>query len=87
MILKNKYLKHFIALIILASCSTTSKNIQIHSIESEERDPKDFQEIFGYQSYQEIFSYQSYSLSDLKTIQEMIESDVLNQKQLKMQNY
>ena len=71
---KNKYLKHFIALFILASCSTTSKNIQVHSIESEERDPKDFQEIYGYQSY---------SLSDLKTIQKMIDSDVLNQKQLK----
>ena len=28
---KNKYLKHFIALIILASCSSTSKNIQVNS--------------------------------------------------------
>ncbi len=71
---KNKYLKHFITLIILASCSSTSKNIQVHSIESEEDDPKDFQEIYDYQSF---------TLNDLKTIQGIIDSDVLNQKQLK----
>ena len=71
---KNTYLMHFIALIILASCSSTSKNIQVNSIESEERDSKDFQEIFDYQSF---------SLNHLKTIQRVIDSDDLNQEQLK----
>ena len=71
---KNKYLKHFIALVILASCSTTSNNTEVHSIESGKYDPKDFQELFDYQSF---------SPNDLKTIQRIIDRDVLNQKQLK----
>ena len=71
---KHKYLRHLIVLIILASCSSTSKNIQFNSIEYEERDSKD---------YQEIFDYQSFSLNDLKTIQRIIENDDLNQQQLR----
>ena len=71
---KNKYLRHFIALIILASCSTTSKNIQVKSIESKE---------WGQNDLQEIFNYQSYSLSELKKIQEIIDSDVFTQEQIK----
>ena len=71
---KNTYLKHFIALIILASCSSTPKNIQVNSIESEERISKGFQEILDYQSF---------SLNDLKTIQRIINSDDLNQEQLR----
>jgi len=71
---KNTYLMHFIALIILASCSSTSKNIQVNSIESDATDSKDFQEIFNYQSF---------SLDDLKEIQRIIDSDDLNQEQLR----
>ena len=43
---KNKYIKHFIALIILASCSTTSENIQVNSIESKERSLRRFSRNF-----------------------------------------
>jgi len=71
---KNKYLKHFIALIILASCSSSSKNIQVNSIESKDSSPKDFQEIFDYQSF---------SLNDLETIKRIIGNNSLNQEQLK----
>ena len=71
---KYKYLVHFITLIILASCSSTSKNLYVESIESQEHGAKDFQEIFNYQNY---------SINDLEIIQRTIDSDVLNQGQLK----
>ncbi len=71
---KNKYLTLFITLIILASCSTTSKNLEIHSPELKTHDSKDFKEIMDYHSY---------SLYDLETIQRIIESDILDQKQLR----
>ena len=49
---KNKNLKRLLALIILASCSTTSKNLNLNSIELlKEDNPKDFLEIYEYQSY------------------------------------
>ncbi len=69
---KNKYLKHFISLIILASCSTISKDINVNSVKSSDTGPKDFQEIFDYQSF---------SFSDLEKIQKIIDSDYLNQEQ------
>ena len=71
---KNKYLALFITFIILASCSTTSKNLEINSPEPETRDSKDFKEIMDYQSY---------SLYDLETIQRIIEIDILDEKQLR----
>ena len=72
---KNKYLKYFISLIILASCSTTSKNLKIHSVEFPEKaNPKTFLDIYDYQSY---FN------NDLDTIQVAINSQMLNQEQLK----
>ena len=75
MILKeNKYIKYFVALIILASCETTSENILVNSSRSEE---------LGLINFQEIFDYQSYTLDDLKSFQRIIDSDVLSQEQLK----
>ena len=71
---KNKSLKQFLALIILASCSTTSENIPVNLIESEER---------GLENFQEIFDYQSFTLNDFKSIQRMVSNDVLNQKHLR----
>tara|TARA_Y100000748_G_scaffold302877_1_gene306338 strand:+ start:933 stop:2036 length:1104 start_codon:yes stop_codon:yes gene_type:complete len=72
---KNKYLEHFIALIILASCSTISKNLKLDSVElSKKANTKNFQEIYDYQSY---FN------NDLDTIQVAIDSLMLNQEQLK----
>ena len=70
---KNKYLTLFITFIILASCSTTSKNLEINSPEPETHDSKDFKEMMDYQSY---------TLYDLETIQRIIEIDILDEKQL-----
>ena len=71
---KNKYIKHFIALIILASCATTSENMLVNSSTSEERSLRNFQGIFDYESY---------ALDDMKSFQRIIDSGVLNQEQLK----
>jgi len=70
---KNKYLVLVIALIILASCSTTSKHLQVDSIESIRHSSKDFQEMLAYQNF---------SLNDLKAIQGMIDRDIFNKEQL-----
>ena len=71
---KNKYIKHFIALIILASCSTTSENMLVNSSTSEERSLRNFQGIFDYESF---------ALDDLESFQRIIDSEVLNQEQLR----
>ena len=71
---KNRFPKHFIALVILASCSTTSKNLNLDSIELiEEDNSKDFLQI---QSYQSFFD------NDLETIQAAIDSQMLDKRQL-----
>jgi len=72
-IIKNKFAAYVIALIILASCSTTSKNLQINSTES----PKASLD----RNLQEIFDYQSYFIDDLEIIQQTIESGALDQEQ------
>ena len=69
---KNKYIKHFIALIILASCATTSENMLVNSSTSEEGSLRNFQGIFDYESY---------ALDDLESFQRIIDSEVLNQEQ------
>ena len=72
---KNKYATYFVALIILASCSTTSNNLKLNSIALfEETSQKEFLEIFDYQSY---------SLNDLEKIQKAINSDILDLDQLR----
>ena len=71
---KNKCFTKLIALVILASCSTTSKNLNLNSIDFiEEETPKEFLEIYNYQSY---FN------DDLKTIQAAIDSQMLSQAEL-----
>ena len=71
---KNKYLTQLIALAILASCSTKSKNLNLNSIEYiEEGATKEFQEIYNYQSYFH---------SDIKRIQAAIDSQMLSQREL-----
>ena len=71
---KNKYLTLQITLFILASCSTTSKNLDLNKAELvEERTPKEFMEIYDYQSF---FN------NDLKTIQAAIDSQILSQTEI-----
>ena len=71
---KNKHLTRLVALIILASCSTTFKNLNLNSLESLQEDsPKDFLEIYDYQSY---------FYNDLKIIQAAIDDEMLDQKAL-----
>ena len=71
---KNKHLTRLVALIILASCSTTFKNLNLNSAESLQEDsPKDFLEIYDYQSY---------FYNDLKIIQAAIDDEMLDQKAL-----
>jgi len=72
---KNKFAAYATALIILASCSTTSKDLQINSTESLEASYD--------RNLQEIFDYQSYFVNDLEIIQKTIESGALDQEQLK----
>ena len=61
-------------MIILASCSTTSKNLNLVSIEFlEEENPKNILEINEYQSF---FN------NDLATIQAAIDSEILDQREL-----
>ena len=72
---KNKYLLHFLTLIILASCSTTSKILIPNSNEI----------LIGnsQKNFEDIFDYQSYFIDDLEKIQKAIDSQRLNQDELK----
>ena len=68
---KNKYVKHVLSLIILTSCATASKNIQNQTfqaqISKEER------------TLEEILEYKKFFDNDLNVIQEVLESEELNQ--------
>tara|TARA_Y100000748_G_scaffold301306_1_gene301304 strand:- start:209 stop:1312 length:1104 start_codon:yes stop_codon:yes gene_type:complete len=69
---KNKYVTRLIALSILTSCSITSKNLNLNSIELlQENSPKDFLEIYDYQSY---------FYNDLEIIQAAIDEGILDQR-------
>ena len=71
---KNKHFTRLAILTILASCSTTSKNLNLDSIEFLPEDsPKDFLEIYDYQSY---------FYNDLEIIQAAIDEEMLDQKAL-----
>ena len=63
------------AFIILASCSTTSKNLILNSNE--------FLEADSFKSFKDIYDYQSYFVNDLEKIQKAIDGQKLNQEQLK----
>ncbi len=72
---KNKYVKHVLALLILASCSTTSKNLITSSNESL---PKDYQ-----RDIQDIDAYNSFFVNDLEIIQQTIDNQKLSQSELR----
>ena len=73
-LMKNKNLIQFIALVILSSCSTSSENLYVQSIEPKKNYAKDLEAMY---------TYQSFFPNDIKTIQEAIDNDALNQEQLR----
>jgi len=73
-LMKNKNLIQFITLIILASCSTSSENLNVKSIEPKKNNAK---------TIEAMYAYQSFFLEDIKIIQGAIDSDALNQEQLR----
>ena len=72
---KNIYLLYFLTLIILASCSTTSK-ISIPNSNGVLKEN-------GQKKFEDIYDYQSYFVDDLEKIQKVIHSQKLDQDQLK----
>ena len=72
---KSIYLQYFLTLIILASCSTTSK-ISIPNSNGVLKEN-------GQKKFEDIFDYQSYFVDDLEKIQKVIDSQKLDQDQLK----
>ena len=72
---KNKYFKHVLVLLILASCSTTPKNL-ISS--SNEPLPKDYQ-----RDLKNIDAYNSFFVNDLEIIQQTIDNKKLSQSELR----
>jgi hypothetical protein len=73
-LMKNKNLIQFITLVILASCSTSSENLYVQSIEPKKNNAKDLEAMY---------TYQSFFPNDVKIIQEAIDNDALNQEQLR----
>ena len=73
-LMKNKNLIQFITLVILASCSTSSENLYVQSIESEKNNAENLEAMY---------TYQSFFPNDIKLIQGAIDSDALNQEQLR----
>ena len=71
----NKYFKHVLGLLILASCTTTSENLITSSDESL---PKNYQ-----RDLQDIDAYNSFFENDLKIIQQAIDNQKLSQSALK----
>jgi len=72
---KNKYVKHVLGLLILASCSTTSENL---ITSSNEPLPEDYQ-----RDLQDIDAYNSFFENDLKIIQQIIDNQKLSQSALR----
>ncbi len=75
---KNKYVKHVLALLILASCSTTSKNLITFT---NELVPEDYQ-----RDLQDIDTYNSFYVNDLEIIQQTIDNQKLSQSELRRIN-
>ena len=72
---KNKFVAYISTLIILASCSTTSKNLLSNSTK--------IPEAANDRNLNEIYNYQGYFVNDVEIIQQAIKSGTLNQEQLK----
>ena len=73
-LMKNKNLIQFITLVILASCSTSPENLYVQPIKPQKNNAKDLEAMY---------TYRSFFLDDIKTIQEAIDGDALNQEQLR----
>ena len=72
---KNKYVKHVLGLLILASCSTTSEKLVTSSNESLPKNyPRDLQDVN---------TYNSFFVNDLKIIQQTIDNQKLSQSALR----
>ena len=70
---KNKYIKYFVATLILTSCASTSKNLMTSSNEiSQESYQRDLQNIYAYNAFYE---------NDLKVIQQAIDNQKLSQSE------
>lgn len=69
---KNKYLLNFLVTVILASCSTTSKNFNENS--------KEFLTEDNSKNFEDLYSYQSFSIQDLEKIQKVIDSQTLEDR-------
>ena len=72
---KNKYFKHVLSLLILASCSTTPENLITSYNESF---LKDYQ-----RDLQDIDAYNSFFENDLEIIQQAIDNQKLSQSELR----
>ena len=71
---KNKFVKYFVTLVILASCSSTSRNLASNS-----NQPKNSNINNTFESLKE---YQSFFINDLNLIQEAIQEGDFDQKKL-----
>ena len=71
---QNKYIKYFIALFILASCSSTSKNLTISSEEFRQKNHK--------RDLQNIYAYDSFFEDDLEEIQQKIDNQQISQSEI-----
>tara|TARA_Y100001935_G_C17294152_1_gene505130 strand:+ start:934 stop:2037 length:1104 start_codon:yes stop_codon:yes gene_type:complete len=72
---KNQYIKYFVLILILASCSSTSKNLITSSSESSEKDHQ--------RDLQNIYTYDSFYKDDIEVIQQIIDSQKLSQTELR----
>ena len=72
---KNKYIKHVLILIILASCTSTSENLRNSSNVAHSNNLQ--------RNIEEIYTYKNFFISDLEVIQQAIESQNLSQTQLR----
>ncbi len=71
---KNKYIRHFLILSILASCSSTSDNlITVY----DKSNPKAFQ-----RELHDLYAYNSFFVNDLKIIQQAIDNQKISQSEL-----
>ena len=73
-LIKNKNLIQFISLVILASCSTSSEDLYVQSIEPQKNNAKNLKAMYAYQSF---------FPNDIKIIQRAIDNGALNKEQLR----
>ena len=72
--IEKKYIKHFLSLLILASCSSTSNNLKTTSNESFAK--------ANNRDLQDIISYSTFDKNDLRLLQNIIDNQILSQSEL-----